>query len=45
MKSTELEKRIIKLETELKEANKKIQTLIDYRDRVEDNNDPFNGYF
>ena len=45
MKITELEQRIIKLENDLTEANKKTQSLINYTDRIEEENDPFNGYF
>jgi hypothetical protein len=45
MKTTELKQRIIKLEKDLTETNKKIQSLINYRDRIESDNDPFNGYF
>ncbi len=45
MKITELEQRIIKLEKDLIEANKQIQCLIRYREHVEAENDPFNGYF
>ncbi len=41
----ELEKRIIRLEKELKDAQNNIQNLIRYRDNKEDKDDPFNGYF
>jgi uncharacterized coiled-coil protein SlyX len=41
----DLEKRIIELEIELKKANKKINSLMDWSDRIDDNNDKFNGYF
>lgn len=45
MELDKLEKRIDKLEKDLQEANKQIQCLIRYREHVEAENDPFNGYF
>ena len=45
MKTLELEQRIVKLENDLTEFNKQIQLLIKYRERIEAENDPFNGYF
>ncbi len=45
MRLEELELRIFEIEKDLIEANKKIQSLTNYRDRVEHDNDPFNGGF